>query len=158
MKQRILQNRLVLLESIVIFVLGVILLLGGIKYKQSISSMCKISTSAFENNKIINIESRLSNSNSFIYFWVNKNKEIKNIGFRDGKYAIRGESDEDDVLYSTIDYPGFNETSYIIPTEERGVSKRNIEDIYVYKLFTLESGKVIEFIIDNKGNSYIFEK
>lgn len=155
MTLKILQNKIIVIETFIILISTVIIIFLGIKLKKT--SSFSINISQFENNKIVTIEPKSKDKDGLIHFWINSDNKIRNAEFITGEYSMHEVITENEILSSTIDYPYFNETSFISPKVPGEIQEENIKDIFLYKKFTLKNGEIFEFIIDNNGNAKILE-
>ena len=158
MTLKILQNKIIIIESFVILIFAVVIICLGIKLQKNYTSSFSIKVSQFENNKSVIIEPKSKDKDGFIHFWINSDNKIRNAEFITGEYAMHEVISENEILSSTIDYPYFNETSFISPNVPGEIKEENIKDIFVYKKFTLKNGEAFEFIIDNNGDAKILKK
>ena len=157
MKLKISRNKIIIIESGVIFVLLLLILFMGItKLKKNTPRLFKISESQFEKNKIITIEPNSGKKNNFLYFWLN-NDQIGNVAYVNGDYALTGMIDNNNTFFSTIDYTDFKEMSYLLPQKLEEFNDCNIKDIFMLKKFIFQSGKIVVFALDKDGNASVFD-
>ena len=155
MKQKILQNKIIIIETAIVVLMSCLIVCLGIKLRKNKSSLFKYSVSKFEDTKFVNIEPQTKDNNWFLYLWLTKDNAIREVEYKIAEYGLTGRMNPDNVLCSTIDFPYFNETSYLMPYESSEVTERNLKNVLVYKEFTLKSGKTVGFIIDKDGNASI---
>ena len=155
MKHKILQNKIIIIETAIIILMSCVVVCLGIKLRKNTSSLFKYSVSKFEDTKFVNIEPQAKDDNWFLYLWLTKDNTIREVEYKIGEYGLTGRMNPDNVLCSTIDFPYFNETSYFMPYEPSEIPERNLKNVLVYKEFTFQSGKTVGFIIDKEGNASI---
>ena len=65
-----------------------------------------------------------------ISLWLTKDNAIREVEYKIAEYGLTGRMNPDNVLCSTIDFPYFNETSYLMPYESSEVTERNLKNVH----------------------------
>lgn len=153
MKLKISRNKIIIIESAIILLFsGIIIYLLILRHKTP-PSLFKYNVSNFEDSKFISIEPYEKDENWFLYLWLTKDNRIREVEYKIGEYALTGREYIDNSLFSTIDFPYFNETSYFMPYKNGQIPEKGLKDILVYKEYTLQSGKKIGVALDKDGNA-----
>lgn len=155
---KISQKKMLILEStIIVFLICIIICLGILLHKKN-TSLFKYNVSNFEDTKFVSIEPHQKDEDWFLYLWLTEDNKIKEVEYKIGDYSLAGTAHNDDSLFSSIDFPYYNETSYLMPYKNGQMPERNLKDILVYKEFTFQSGKTVGFVMDKDGNATLLEE
>lgn len=158
MRQKISQSKTVIIErTIILFLVCITVLLAILLYKQN-TSFFNYNVSNFEDTKFVSIEPHQKDEDWFLYLWLTEDNKIKEVEYKIGEYSLAGSAHNDDSLFSSIDFPYYNETSYLMPYKNGKLPERNLKDILVYKEFTFQSGKTVVFVLDKEGNATILDE